>query len=104
MYVDKSHYANVIATYEGERDYIEQFPELLRSKAINLNIAASFINVLNPTVQAYAKLGDTKQLNKTLALAEAIYSELTKQMKPTSYTTFTEIGRASGRERVCQYV
>lgn len=88
-YIDKRNYQNVIATYEGERYYIEQFPELLRSKAINLNIAASFINVLNPTVQAYAKLGDTTGVNETIALAEAVYSELEKQMKGSSNTAFT---------------
>ncbi|MEC3879585.1 sensor histidine kinase [Parapedobacter sp. 10938] len=89
MYVDKRNYKKVVATYNEERDYIEQFPELLQSKAINLNIAASFINVLNPTAIAYATLGDTTSLNETIALAEAIYSELEKQMKPTSHTAFT---------------
>lgn len=89
MYVDKRNYEKVIATYEQERDYIAQFPELIRSKEINLNIAASFINVLNPTIQAYANLNDTMRLNETVDLAEAIYSELAKQMKPTSNTAFT---------------
>ncbi|WP_262249969.1 sensor histidine kinase [Parapedobacter soli] len=89
MYIDKRNYKNVIATFEQERKYIERFPELLRSKAINLNIAASFINVLNPTVQAYAKLGDAAGVDGTIALAEAIYSELEKQMKGSSNTAFT---------------
>ncbi|MGV3763419.1 sensor histidine kinase [Parapedobacter sp.] len=88
MYVDKRNYEKVIATYEQERDYIAQFPELLRKKAMQRNIAASFINVLNPTAIAYAKLGDTIQLNQTITLAEAIYSELDKEMKPESYTGF----------------
>jgi len=88
MYVDKRNYKMVIATYEQERDYIAQFPELLRTKAIQRNIAASFINVLNPTAMAYARLGDTTRLNETIVLAEAIYSELEKQMKPESYTGF----------------
>lgn len=88
MYVDKRNYKKVIATYEQERDYIGQFPELLRKKAIQLNIAGSFINVLNPTAIAYARLGDTTRLNETIALAEAIYSELKKQMNPESYNGF----------------
>jgi len=88
MYVDKRNYKNVVATYERERDYIAQFPELLRTKAIQRNIAASYINVLNPAAIAYARLGDTTRLNETIALAEAIYSELEKEMKPESYTGF----------------
>ncbi|MFB2119288.1 sensor histidine kinase [Parapedobacter sp. 2B3] len=88
MYVDKRNYEKVIATYEQERDYIAQFPELLRAKAIQLNIAGSFINVLNPTAIAYARLGDATRLNETIALAEDIYSELKKQMKPESYKGF----------------
>ena len=81
-YYDNGSYRNVITTYQQVRDYIQQFPELLRSKAINLNIAASFINVLKPTVQAYAKLQDTTGVNEALRLAEQIYEELAKQINP----------------------
>jgi len=88
MYVDKRNYEKVIATYEQERDYIAQFPELLHEKAMQLNIAGSFINVLNPTVIAYARLGETTRLNETITLAEDIFSELKKQMKPESYNGF----------------
>ncbi len=87
-YIDKRNYKNVIATYEKEKAYIEQFPELIRSKKINLNIAISFINVLNPTVQAYAKLRDTLHMREALALAEAIHAELKKRIKPMHNNAF----------------
>lgn len=87
-YLDMHNYGNVIATYEGVRDYLKQFPELIRTKSINFYIGASFINVLNPTADAYAHLGDTTGVNETIALAEAIYSELEKQMGPENYTGF----------------
>src|SRR5690606_32909771 len=82
---------NTIATYEKERSYIERFPELLRNEAMQLNIAASFINVLNPTIIAYAKLRDTTGLNKALALSESIYDALGKHQRwrPQSSAAFT---------------
>ncbi len=88
-YIDKRNYRNVIATYEKERAYIERFPELIRNKQLNLNIAASFINVLNPTVNAYAKLRDTIRLDQTIALAEQIHTELKARIKPEHNTAFT---------------
>lgn len=87
-YIDKRNYDNVIRTYEKERAYIEQFPELLRKKSINLNIAISFINVLDPAIHAYAAKNDTANVAKTLALAEAIYGPLVEQIKPTSANAF----------------
>ncbi len=88
-YIDKRNYKNVIATFEKEKAYIKQFPDLIRSKKINLNIAASFINVLNPTINAYANLCDSVKLNETLALAEDIHGALKNQLKPLHNTTFT---------------
>ena len=82
------NHRNVIATYEKERDYLKQFPELIRRGAINRNIAASFINVMNPTIQAYAQLGDSTGLDQALALAEQIDGELKKILEPTTHQGF----------------
>ena len=90
-YLNNGNYRNVIATYEKERSYLEQFPELLRNESLNLNIGASFINVMNPTLHAYAKLQDTTGFRNAMALTEAIYEALENhpRWKPQSNTAFT---------------
>ena len=75
-YYDNGNYRNTIAAFEKERSYIEQFPALIRKEALNLNIAASFINVMNPTLHAYAELRDTVGFRKAMALSEDIYDAL----------------------------
>src|SRR5690606_15785544 len=57
-YWDKHNYQKVIKTYEECVDYLRKFPTLIENKGININIAASYINVVNPAIAAYAHLRD----------------------------------------------
>lgn len=88
-YIDRMHYANVVATYESVRDYLYRFPSLIRDKEINLNIAASFINVLHPTAMAYANLGDAEKVREVVELATNIHDELSERIPSDSYIHFT---------------
>ncbi|SFS80541.1 sensor histidine kinase [Sphingobacterium wenxiniae] len=88
-YLDKNNYKKVIDTYQEVADYIGKFPTLIREKAVNLNIGLSYINVINPVVEAYAQLRDTAQLSATLKLAEAIHEELAKRVEPQNQNMMT---------------
>ena len=81
-YLDKLNYQKVIDTYKEYADYLNEFPTLIRNKAINLNISTSYINVINPAIAAYAKMRDTAQVEATLKLAENIYKELAEAINP----------------------
>ena len=89
-YIANQNYKRTIEVYEKERAYMQQFPELIRTGKLELNIGASFLNVLNPALQSYAVLGDTTGVKETLALSKAIYDALThhKGWKPESPTAF----------------
>lgn len=88
-YAANHNYRNVIASYEAEREYIETFPERLRDKSINLNIASGFINVLHPTVQAYAKLRDTAKVEETIQLAQRVHEAFAQHVSTKVYAGFT---------------
>lgn len=83
------NFKQVIASYEAEKEYIQTFPQRLREKSINLNIAAGFINVLHPTAHAYAMLRDTANLEATIQLADAIHDSFSEHISPENHTGFT---------------
>ncbi|NGM89819.1 hypothetical protein G5B35_21190, partial [Parapusillimonas sp. SGNA-6] len=88
-YWDKHAYQKVIDTYEECVDYLNEFPTLISNKDINMNIAASYINVINPAIASYAHLRDTAKVESTLKLAENIHQALIAVIKPQHQNTLT---------------
>jgi len=88
-YLDKRNYHKVIDTYKEVADYLQEFPVLIREKAVNRNIGLSYINVINPVVAAYVELRDTAQVEATIKLAEDIHRELAKVIHPHSQNMMT---------------
>lgn len=88
LYRLKKNYKEVLDSYDQVKDYMSEFPKLLATDAIHLNIASSYINVLYPVVESYANLKDTTRLLETIKLAEDIHRIISVKLKaprPTLY-------------------
>lgn len=79
-----ANYPTLIKTYTDGKGYdiLKTYPDKLRNRKIDTAIAYRYINLVGPVVTAYAKTGDTVNVNKTLTIAREIGIQMLQQISP----------------------
>lgn len=80
VYLENRNYKKVVDTYRKNRSYLNTLPQLIKDKALNLNISIEYISLFNPAMEACVEIGNIKEADSVFALSERIYAELKQKL------------------------
>lgn len=84
FYNKYANYPELIKTYVDGKGYdiLKTYPLKLKNKQIDTTIANRYIDLIGPVIIAYSSTKDTANVNKTIAIATDIGTEMLQQISP----------------------
>ncbi|MNS11798.1 Sensor histidine kinase ComP [compost metagenome] len=84
LYNSQENYPMVLQMYTKAKGYeiLKSYPDKLKNRMIDTSIADRYICLVGPVITAYAKTGDSVNVNKVLAIAHDIGDQMLQQLNP----------------------
>lgn len=85
FYNSQENYPMVLQLYTKAKGYeiLKSYPDKLKNKTIDTSIADRYICLIGPVIMAYARIGDSVNVNRVLAIANDIGNQMLQQLNPS---------------------